>query len=77
MSATHLERNKDDQWLDLPNTWGNVHVRVLQDIRDELKKLNNLLSCRNFIMFPQYLRDIRRNTMRKRKAKITVTRKTK
>lgn len=35
---------------------------LLQEIRDELKKLNRLLGCSNFTSIPAILRAIRRNT---------------
>lgn len=48
-----------------PNTVTNcqeARLAVLMDIRDELKKLNGLLRCQNFIDIPHVLKDIRRNT---------------
>lgn len=45
-------------------------LAVLQDIRDELKKLNRLLHCSNAVAIPTILRKIQRNTTkgpRKRK----------
>ncbi len=49
-----------------------LQLAVLCVIRDELKKLNALLHCGNCIQIPQILRDIKRNTTkRKRKRKVT------
>ena len=45
-------------------SWELVQVAVLMDLRDELKRLNNLLNCPNFISIPRILRGIRRNTAR-------------
>ena len=65
-----MARFKDSEWPDLPNEWQFAHVRVLMDIRDELKRLNNLLHCSNFTGIPHTLTKIRINTTkRKRKAK--------
>lgn len=67
-----MGRNKDEAWETLPNQWQYVHVRVLQDIRDELKRLNSLLHCSNFISIPQQIRQIRLNTNRKRSSRAKV-----
>lgn len=49
-------------------------LAVLQDIRDELKELNgemrslnNLLNCPNFLTMPRTLRAIQRNTSKKKR----------
>ncbi len=49
--------------------WEGLHAAVLMDIRDELQKLNRLLSCQNFREVPEVLRGIKRNTAKPRKAK--------
>jgi hypothetical protein len=36
-----------------------VHSALLMDIRDELRRLNRLLGCTNFLDVPRTLRDIR------------------
>lgn len=58
-----MARHKDAQWS-LPEgkveTWEQASVAVLMDIRDELKTLNALLRCPNFIAIPQKLDAIRR-----------------
>ena len=38
-------------------------------IRDELKKLNALLHCSNFVEIPSILRTIKRNTTKKKRPK--------
>ena len=44
-------------------------LAVLVEVRDELKKLNALLHCDNFIRIPTELKHIRRNTTKKRRPK--------
>jgi hypothetical protein len=61
-----MARNKDYEWKELPNTWSYVHVRVLQDIRDELQKLNSLLHCHRFVAIPHTLNAIRKNTTKRK-----------
>lgn len=48
---------------------GSVHTVLLMEIRDELKTLNRLLGCSNFIGIPTTLRAIQRNTTKRRRAK--------
>lgn len=48
--------------------WDAVRLSVLMDIRDELRQLNRLLGCQNFIEMPAMLRAIKRNTAKPRKA---------
>ncbi len=38
----------------------NVHSALLMDIRDELKTLNRLLSCPNFLRMPMKLEAMRK-----------------
>lgn len=40
-------RHKDRDWSDAPNTMEYGSIRVLMDIRDELKKLNSIMCCPN------------------------------
>lgn len=56
-------RKKDINWKvshedGTITAWDQIQVAVLMDIRDELKRLNNLLHCRNFITMPNTLTDI-------------------
>jgi len=44
-----------------------LQLAVLCVIRDELKKLNSLLHCSNFVEIPSILRAVKRNTTKKRK----------
>lgn len=73
------KRRKDVDWnIHDDNGWNGawsmqsyqgMHLAVLMDIRDELKKLNVLLHCENFISIPRKLKTISRNTAQaKRKA---------
>lgn len=67
-------RRKDVFWNLYTNssgnlTWEQVNVAVLMDIRDELKELNRLLHCSNFVAIPTILRTIRRNTTKRRRNK--------
>lgn len=58
-----MARHKDVQWgLPEPKveTWEQVSVAVLMDIRDELQRLNTLLHCGNFVGIPSTLKSIRR-----------------
>jgi hypothetical protein len=50
-------------------TWEKVGIAVLLDIRQELRTLNGILKCPNFLAIPRKLEAIRRNTVKKRKAK--------
>jgi hypothetical protein len=67
-----MARFKDVEWnLQGENgniaTWEGIQIAVLMDIRDELKSLNGLLRCQNFLQIPTILREIRRNTARPRR----------
>jgi hypothetical protein len=69
------KRKKDLNWSvadDSGSTrsWDEVQVAVLMDIRDELKRLNTLLHCSNFVEIPSILRTIKRNTIKKRKPRV-------
>lgn len=58
-----MARHKDAQW-NLPDepSWECVHAALLMDLRDELRRLNQLLSCPNFTRMPETLRAVRANT---------------
>lgn len=62
-----MARKKDLDW-DLPedNSWESIHAAILMDIRDELKRLNSLLHCSNFLQIPFTLSKIRKNTTKKK-----------
>lgn len=61
------KRYKNHQWV---VTFADAKLAVLMDIRDELKTLNRLLACPNFLQIPTSLREISAHTKpRKRKPK--------
>ena len=74
-------RYKDRNWTVQTNRDGtinnaDVELALQMDIRDELKqitaemrRLNNLLHCSNFVEIPDILRKIRANTTKPRKPK--------
>lgn len=56
-----MARKKDVNWnLPEENSYPVVHSALLMDIRDELKKLNGILGCHNFLDVPNILRGIRK-----------------
>ena len=78
MAKVNRSKYKNSEWTlkesekgdGLINT-SEASLSVLMDIRDELQKLNWLLSCPNFQEVPSLLRGIRVNTRKpvKRKPK--------
>jgi hypothetical protein len=72
-------RRKDKDWIVTDDNtgarignWAQVQVALLMDLRDELKKLNALLHCHNFVEIPSILRKLERNTKKKRKKRAKV-----
>lgn len=68
------QRKKDVNWKPADEdgntpTWERANLAVMMDIRDELKDLNRILHCQNFLDIPQKLEAIRRNTDKPRKKK--------
>lgn len=69
------QRKKDADWNVVnPETgnavsWDSACCAVLMDLRDELKKLNNLLHCSNFQNIPRKLDRISHNTAKPRNRK--------
>lgn len=64
-----MARHKDANWT-LPETledWQQAQLAVLMDIRDELKRMNAVIQCSNFIAVPSILRRISTNTAKPRK----------
>lgn len=47
--------------------WEHVQVEVLMDIRNELRRMNNILQCPNFVEIPSILRRVERNTKKRKK----------
>lgn len=62
-------RHKDRDWSDAPNTYEFGTIRVLMDIRDELKAMNRVLQCSNTLRIPAYLKRIASNTAKPKKQK--------
>lgn len=57
---------------DKPLTWKHVEIAVLMDIRDVLDAISRKLSaleCPNFTAIPATLRQIRRNTTKKKRVR--------
>ena len=70
------QRCKDFDWsvrkAGTPNaSYEGAQLAVLLDIRDELQRLNRTLHCVNFLEIPWTLREIRRNTTKKKRKKST------
>lgn len=74
-----MARHRDTQW-NLPegrpagggsttHSWEAIHSAILMDIRDELKQLNQLFRCTNFLRIPAKLDRIGRNTEKTRRAR--------
>lgn len=79
-----MARHKDTTWNlpDKPETWEQVIVALLMDIRSELKVLNertfvvsSAIGCVNFQRIPWTLKAIQANTKKKRKPKTVVKRR--
>ena len=49
--------------------WEVIHTALLMDLRDELRSLNALLHCQNFVTLPRELRGLRRDLKAQRKEK--------
>lgn len=69
------KRKKDKNWAVANDegktlSWDEVQVAVMMDIRDELKRLNAVLHCPNFLDIPHKLERIKRNTTKKRKPRV-------
>lgn len=62
-------RHKDRDWSDAPNTYEFGTIRVLMDIRDELKAMNRVLQCHNTLRIPAYLKRLVANTNKPKKVK--------
>lgn len=68
-----MARFKDSNWS-LPQDregnaldWKSVEIAILMDIRDELKRLNGVLHCPNFLAIPQKLDTIEKNVRKPKK----------
>lgn len=66
-----MARHKDANWelQETDYSWDAVQAALLMDIRDELKRLNGVIGCSNFLGIPATLRTIETNTRRRRYTK--------
>lgn len=48
-------------------TWEQANAAILMDLRDELQKLNRVFECYRFLRIPEELKQIRRNTTKRRR----------
>ena len=72
-----MARHKDFNWT-LPDgtptltaklIMGRIYTSLLMDIRDELKAINRVLSCSNFLQIPAKLDRIQLNTRKQKRIK--------
>lgn len=74
MPMLDRRQTKDNEyrvWKNEDGTWevGYCQLTVLMDIRDELKKLNAVLHCPNFLGIPHELRQIKERLPKRRRKK--------
>jgi hypothetical protein len=73
-----MARHKDTDWnlsegtlssdgKRTTHSWDAIHSALLMDIRDELKRINSVLHCYDFLKLPRAVDSIRRNTARPKK----------
>lgn len=62
-----MARHKDQVWV-LPDqvSFESASLAVLMDIRDVLKAMNNRLQCSETMAIPRILREISRNTKKRK-----------
>lgn len=71
--SRHTVRDQDWSIWQLDNAKYDdaaVTRAILLDIREELKRLNGLLHCHNFVEIPSILRAVKKNTTKKRKPRV-------
>lgn len=64
-------RHENVNW-ELPEklvSWEQVNTAILMDIRDELRTLNRVFQCSNFLRIPSVLNEIRLNTSKPKRKK--------
>lgn len=59
-----VHKNSDGSW-----SFDAAQLAVMLDIRDELQTLNAVFRCYNTLAIPGLLRDIRRNTNKRKRKK--------
>lgn len=67
-----MSREANQEWDIRPDSnggfsWPAAQLAVLQDIRDELRRIRIIAECPNTTAIPALLRSIKRNTSKKRK----------
>ena len=67
--GAHNKANANWSIHDAPDSWTQVAVAVLMDIREELRGINAILECPNFGAIPFHLDKIRMNTTKKKRRK--------
>ena len=70
MSGIRLKRNTVWNAKDEVSTLDQAMLQVMQDVRDELQRLNTLLHCSNFQRIPLKLDAIRKNTTKPKRKKV-------
>jgi hypothetical protein len=68
MSRKHYKKAVADWSGEVDWTYPGLRTAILMSILDELKRLNGLLHCPNFIRIPRDLARIRLNTTKKKRA---------
>ena len=64
-------RHKDANWgVGEKPDYDGAKLATLMDIRDELKELNRLFRCDNFLRIPREIERIRKNTTKPKKRKV-------
>lgn len=70
----YTDLSNSNPWLwtneDGSSTTDTWQLAVLLSIRDELRRLNAVLHCSNFLDIPHKLERIKRNTTKKRKPRV-------
>lgn len=64
---SHTRSNVDWDLTGQNLTWEMAQIAVLMDIRAELRRLNAIFHCQNFLEVPTILRDIRKQTKKPRR----------
>ena len=72
MSVDRRQAGRDWQVLNERGDWyqgsyAGASLAVLMDVRDELRKLNAVFACPNFLAVPSVLRGVEKNTRKPRR----------
>jgi hypothetical protein len=71
------QRLKDNQWTMSTDALGHYSyeqatLAVLMDLRDEMKRMNSVLNCTNFLAVPGILRVIQEQTKKPKRRRRTL-----